>query len=81
MLRKSGKIIDISCCIAYKSINNVAEQYKEIQMIKRLFKNLFAVRSEQERLYNYLCQATDHVHLEVLQRDWDRMSHRDRSMW
>lgn len=50
-------------------------------MIRGLFKNLFAVRSEQERMYNYLCQATDQVHLEYLQRQWDRMNHRDRSMW
>lgn len=50
-------------------------------MIKGLFKNLFAVRNEQERMYNYLCQATDQVHLEYLQRQWDRMSYRDRSMW
>lgn len=54
---------------------------KELQMIKGLFKNMFASRSEQDRLYNYLCQATDRVHLEVLQREWDRMSYRDRSMW
>ena len=44
-------------------------------------KNLFKGRSEQERMYSYLSQATDRVHLEVLQREWDRMSHRDRSMW
>jgi len=50
-------------------------------MIKGLFKNLFAGRSEQDRMYSFLSQATDRVHLEVLQREWDRMSHRDRSMW
>lgn len=44
-------------------------------------KNLFRSRSEQERMYNYLSQATDRVHLETLQREWDRMSHSKRSNW
>lgn len=50
-------------------------------MIKGLFKNLFSQRSESDRMYAYLSQATDRIHLEFLQREWDRMSHRDRSMW
>jgi hypothetical protein len=50
-------------------------------MIKGLFKNLFSRRSEQDRMYNYLCQATDTVHLEWLQREWDRMSHESRRTW
>ena len=44
-------------------------------------KKLFRSRSEQERMYTYLSQATDRIHLEYLQREWDRMSHRDRSNW
>lgn len=45
------------------------------------FKKLFRSRSEQERMYEYLCQATDRVHLEHLQREWDRMSHAQKSNW
>jgi len=44
-------------------------------------KKLFSHRSEQDRMYNYLSQATDRVHLEHLQREWDRMSHSKRSNW
>lgn len=44
-------------------------------------KSLVQVKTEQQRMYAFLSQATDQVHLEVLQREWDRMSHRDRSMW
>jgi hypothetical protein len=44
-------------------------------------KKLFAVKSEQERMYDYLCQATDRVHLEWLQREWDRKSWNERSNW
>ena len=49
-------------------------------MFKTL-KNMFARRSEQDRMYNFLSQATDAVHLEVLQKEWDRMKTRERSMW
>jgi hypothetical protein len=45
------------------------------------FKKVFRSRSEQERMYNYLNQATDNVHLEFLQREWDRMSHDKRRHW
>ncbi len=44
-------------------------------------KSLFARRSEQELMCDYLSQATDRVHLEYLQREWDRMSHSRRSYW
>lgn len=44
-------------------------------------KKLFRPRSEQEKMYTYLSQATDRVHLEYLQREWDRMSHKQRSNW
>lgn len=44
-------------------------------------KKLFRSRSEQERMHDYLSQATDRVHLEYLQREWDRMSHAQRSNW
>lgn len=54
---------------------------KDIKMIKGLFKNMFTKRTEEDRMYQFLCQATDRVHLEYLQRQWDRMSHKDRSMW
>ncbi len=47
----------------------------------KFLKNLFKFRSEQDRMYNYLSQATDRVHLEHLQREWDRMSHKQRSNW
>ena len=49
-------------------------------MFKSL-KRLFRFKSEQERMYNYLCQATDQVHLEWLQREWDRMPYVDRKHW
>lgn len=49
-------------------------------MVKYL-KKLFQCRTDQERMYNYLSQATDRVHLEYLQREWDRMSHTQRSNW
>lgn len=44
-------------------------------------KKLFRSRSEQDRMYNFLSQATDRVHLEILQKEWDRMKHRERNMW
>lgn len=44
-------------------------------------KKLFRSRSEQERMYSFLSQATDAIHLETLQRQWDRMSHKQRSNW
>ena len=47
----------------------------------RLLKKLFRSRSEQDRMYNYLSQATDAIHLESLQRQWDHMSHSQRSNW
>ena len=50
-------------------------------MVKKFLKRLFAQRSEQERMYDYLCQATDTVHLEWLQKEWDRMSHEQRRSW
>lgn len=46
-----------------------------------LIKKLLRGRSENDRMYNYLSQATDHVHLEYLQREWDRMSHDKRRNW
>jgi hypothetical protein len=49
-------------------------------MVKYL-KKLFSVRSQQERMHDFLSQATDQVHLEYLQREWDRMSHAQRSNW
>ena len=79
--KKRTKIVDINAALQYICINNIAEQQRTLKMIKGLFKKMFTRRSEQDRLYNYLCQATDRVHLEVLQREWDRMSYRDRSMW
>jgi hypothetical protein len=47
----------------------------------QFIKKIFAVKSEQERLHEYLCQATDRVHLEWLQREWDRKSWHERSNW
>jgi hypothetical protein len=47
----------------------------------KFLKKLFRSRSEQDRMYNYLSQATDAVHLETLQREWDRMSHTNRRQW
>lgn len=47
----------------------------------RYIKSIFAHRSEEERMYNFLSQATDRVHLEYLQREWDRMSYNQRSNW
>jgi hypothetical protein len=49
--------------------------------MKKFFSNLFRGRTNEERMYTYLSQAIDRVHLEYLQRQWDRMSHRERSMW
>lgn len=49
-------------------------------MVKFL-KRLFAQKNEQERMYAYLCQATDTVHLEWLQKEWDRMTHEQRRSW
>jgi hypothetical protein len=48
-----------------------------LSYIKKLFKS----RTEQERMYTYLSQATNRIHLEYLQREWDRMSHAQRSNW
>lgn len=47
----------------------------------KFIKNLFKPRTEQERMYNYLNQATDRIHLEYLQREWDRLSYKQRSNW
>lgn len=44
-------------------------------------KRLFSARTENERLYAYLSQATDRVHLEYLQKEWERMSYEDRKKW
>jgi len=49
--------------------------------MSKFLKRLFNRKTEQERMYEYLCQATDIVHLESLQREWDRKSYRDRSSW
>jgi len=46
-----------------------------------LLKKLFTRKSEQQRMYDYLCQATDQVHLEWLQREWDRKSYNEKSNW
>jgi hypothetical protein len=48
-----------------------------MSFLKRLFSN----KSEQQRMHDYLSQATDTAHLEVLQREWDRMSYADRKQW
>lgn len=48
-----------------------------LDRIRKLFKS----RTEQEKMYDFLCQATDTVHLEWLQREWDRMSHKQRNNW
>ena len=47
----------------------------------KFLRKLFTRRTEQDRMYNYLSQATDRVHLEYLQREWDRLSHKKRSNW
>ena len=47
----------------------------------RFLKELFTPKSEQERMYRFLSQATDQVHLEYLQREWDRMSYSQKSEW
>jgi hypothetical protein len=44
-------------------------------------KRLFSPRTNEERMQNFLSQATDRVHLECLQREWDRMSHEQKSNW
>jgi hypothetical protein len=44
-------------------------------------RKLFRSRSEQERMYAYLSQATDRIHLESLQKEWDRMTWNERSNW
>jgi len=49
-------------------------------MLSRIRK-MFKFKNEQERMYDYLCQATDQIHLEWLQREWDRKSFNDRSNW
>jgi hypothetical protein len=49
--------------------------------MKKFFSNLFRGRTNEERMMTYLSQATDRVHLEYLQRQWDRMSYNERSMW
>lgn len=45
------------------------------------FMDWFKLPNEQERLYAYLSQAVDRVHLEYLQKEWDRKSYNERSMW
>lgn len=47
----------------------------------KFLKKLFSRKTEQELMYDYLCQATDRVHLEWLQKEWDRKSYRERSNW
>ncbi len=47
----------------------------------RSLKKLFTRKSEHDRMYDYLCQATDQAHLEWLQREWDRKSYNDRRHW
>jgi hypothetical protein len=47
----------------------------------RFLKNFLAPRSEQDRMYRFLSQATDQVHLEYLQREWDRMTYSQKSEW
>ena len=49
--------------------------------MSKFLKRLFNVKNEQERMYDYLCQATDRVHLEWLQKEWDRKSHNERCNW
>lgn len=49
-------------------------------MFRRL-KSLFGCRTEQERMYSYLSQAQDQIHLEHLQREWDKMTHEQRRHW
>lgn len=44
-------------------------------------KKLFRPRTEADRMNSYLSQATDQVHLEFLQRQWDRMSYEKRKNW
>jgi hypothetical protein len=48
-------------------------------MIKKYIKKFFP--TEQERMNNFLSQAVDIVHLEMLQREWDRMSYEKRSSY
>lgn len=47
----------------------------------RFIKNLFRDKSDEDRMYNYLSQATDQVHLELLQKEWDRKSYAERKHW
>lgn len=47
----------------------------------KFLKKMFSCKNEEDRMYDYLCQATDRYHLEFLQREWDRKSHRERSNW
>ena len=49
--------------------------------MSKFLKRLFTPKSEQQRMYDYLCQATDQVHLEWLQREWDRKSYNERNNW
>lgn len=44
----------------------------------KFIKNLFSFPSEQERMYRYLAQAVDVVHLEALQREWDSKSYQSK---
>lgn len=44
-------------------------------------KKLFKRKTTQDRMYEYLSQATDTVHLEWLQREWDRKSFNERNNW
>ena len=48
-------------------------------MMLQFLKNLFRIKSEQERMYDYLSQAQDLVHLEFLQKEYDK--NRSRSVW
>lgn len=47
----------------------------------KILKRIFSPRTEQDKLHDYLSQATDRVHLEYLQREWDRMTYAQRSNW
>jgi hypothetical protein len=48
-------------------------------VLKNFMKRLFP--SYEDRMNAFLSQATDQVHLEFLQREWDRMSYEQRSQW
>lgn len=50
-----------------------------MQAWKQFFDGLFP--SKEDRMKSFLSQATDQAHLEYLQREWDRMSHKQRNQW